>query len=230
MISIRFVLVMTLLGLLSTTSLYSQRDSIIKYDFVFLDTLLDHADYDIRYAGDNNFLGRPVTGYYQPRLILSRQAAMALKDVEDDIYESGYTLLLYDTYRPQRAVDNFRSWARTPEDTVTRSQYYPEHDKRNLFKLGYISTRSGHSRGSTIDLTMRHVHTGQAGDMGGPYDYFGELSHHNYNQLTAQQKQHRIILKSAMQRHGFRPYSKEWWHYTLNGEPYRNQYFDFIVE
>ena len=230
MISIRFVILMTLSFVLTISSLTAQRDSIIKYDFVCLDSLLDYATYDIRYAGKNNFLGRPVDGYDNPTLILTKQAAMALKQVEDDIYESGYILLIYDTYRPQRAVDNFRSWAREASDTLTKSQYYPEQDKRNLFKLGYISTRSGHSRGSTIDLTMRHRHTGEIVDMGGPYDYFGPLSHHDYAQLTYQQKRHRNTLKSAMKRRGFRAYSKEWWHYTLNGEPYRQRYFDFIVE
>ncbi len=230
MLNIRVVLAMTFMLWFSSSALSGQKDSLRKYNFNYLDDVLAVAKYDVRYKGENNFLGRPVKGYHSSRLVLTQEAAMALKMVEVSLLDMGYGLLIYDTYRPQRAVDDFSKWAKTHGDTITRQQYYPDHDKRNLFKLGYISSRSGHSRGSTIDLTLYYIHTGHPVDMGGPYDYFGTLSHHDYLQLTSHQLKHRRLLKKAMLDHGFRAYSKEWWHYTLNGEPYKFTYFDFVVD
>lgn len=227
---LRTVLLVTILWIIFVAPIAGQADSIAKYDFVYLDTSLAYAKYDIRYRGHDNFLGRPVLGYSAPRVVMTAAAAKALANAEADLYKKGYILMIYDSYRPQRAVDDFRAWAKLPADTLTRSTYYPEHDKRFLFQLGYISTRSGHSRGSTIDLSISHSDTGELVDMGGAYDYFGELSHHDYPHISDTQKANRLLLKQTMYRAGFRSYSKEWWHYTLNGEPYPDTYFDFVVE
>lgn len=200
------------------------------YDFVYLDEVLDHAQYEVRYAGTNNFVGKKVDGYHSKRLVMTRQAAEALAKAEDTLYKMGYGLKIFDTYRPQRAVNHFMRWARVPADTLTKAQFYPQQKKSLLFKLGYIASRSGHSRGSTIDLTLYHLSDGSEVDMGGPYDFFGERSHHTYTDVTEAQQVHRTALKITLVEVGFKPYSKEWWHYTLLHEPYPKKYFDFVVE
>ena len=200
-----------------------------EFGFAFLDTTLQYAQYDVRYAGKNNFIGRPIAGYSSNRLVMTRQAAMALKMAEKLLHSKGLGLKIFDTYRPQRAVNHFIEWAEDFTDTINRHSYYPEHHKSTLFDLGYISSRSGHTRGSTIDLTLYDLESGEDVDMGGPYDYFGELSHHDYDHISQEQRQNRILFKSIMLRAGFRAYSKEWWHYTLNNEPYPDKYFDFVV-
>ncbi len=200
------------------------------YDFVFLDSVLQHALYDARYAGPNNFIGSPIKGYHSDRLVMTRQAALALRKAEQILYKKGLGLKIFDTYRPQRAVNHFMKWAKDPTDTVNRHSYYPEHDKSKLFDLGYISSRSGHTRGSTIDLTLYSLDTGLEVDMGGPYDYFGERSHHAYDDITKEQARNRLIIKEVMLAAGFKAYSKEWWHYTLLNEPYEEIYFDYIVK
>lgn len=198
-------------------------------NFVFLDQILEQAIYETRYFGVNNFLGQKVDGYNSDRLILTLPAAKALKKAEAAFANEGYGIKIFDTYRPQRAVNHFIRWSKDVTDTLTKSTFYPKQDKRQLFKLGYISTRSGHSRGSTIDLTLYHLDSGEEVDMGGPYDFFGEISHHIYDKITKEQKKHRQLLKSTMSHCGFRAYSKEWWHYTLRGEPYPKTFFDSVV-
>ncbi len=198
-------------------------------NFAYLDTTLSRAICEVRYAGDHNFIGMPITGYNSERLVMTRPAAQALKKVEQKLFKLGYGLKVFDTYRPQRAVDHFISWSKIPSDTLTKTEFYPQQDKSKLFGLGYISTRSGHSRGSTIDLTIYNLDDGSDVDMGGAYDYFGELSHHGYQGITKSQKANREILKSTMSEGGFRAYSKEWWHYTLRGEPYPKTFFDHVV-
>ena len=200
-----------------------------EYDFVYLDEVLEFAQYEVRYGSLDNFIGKPIEGYNSDRLVLTRQAAKALKEVELKLKKKGYCLKLFDTYRPQRAVNHFVAWSKIEGDTLMKDAYYPKPKKEHLFKLGYISTRSGHTRGSTIDLTVAYLKNGEEIDMGGPYDFFGELSHHTYTELSQEQLSNRLILKNVMENAGFRSYSKEWWHYTLNGEPYPKQYFDFIV-
>lgn len=201
-----------------------------QYDFVYLDEILENAQYEVRYASRNNFLGKEVDGYHSERLVMTRQAAEALAAAEKMFNRKGYGLKIFDTYRPQRAVNHFMRWAKVPSDTLTKSAFYPEQKKSQLFKLGYISSRSGHSRGSTIDLTLYHLSDGREVDMGGSYDYFGERSHHVFTDLSKRQATQRRMLKSILLIVGFKPYSKEWWHYTLKNEPYPKRYFDFIVE
>ena len=142
----------------------------------------------------------------------------------------GHRLKVYDAYRPQMAVDHFVRWAKDLDAEEMKPYFYPEVDKSLLFEQGYIDAKSGHSRGSTVDLTLFDISTGKEVDMGGTFDYFGELSHPDYTEtLTAEQIANRNILRDAMMRHGFRPLDTEWWHFTLNDEPYPDTYFTFPV-
>ncbi len=213
-----------------TLSLHAQRDTMLKWDFVYLDEVLHQSQYEVRYHGINNFIGKKIDGYHSDRLVMTSQAAAALQKAEHLLDSMGLGLHIYDTYRPQRAVDHFQSWANNPSDTLTKAIFYPDQKKKDLFHLGYIASRSGHSRGSTIDLTIYALDDGLPIDMGGAYDFFGIISHHGYEAITLEQKANRILLKNIMAQCGFRSYDKEWWHYTLVDEPYPDRYFDFIVE
>jgi len=198
--------------------------------FVYVKQLIPDIQIDLRYAGHHNFVGRPMPGYNEAEIILTKQAAEALQKVQLELEDQGYCLKIFDAYRPQRAVNYFMEWARKPEDTLTKSEFYPDIAKHNLFELGYIATRSGHSRGSTLDLTLVDANTLKEIDMGGTYDYFGEISHLNTSQINEEQKKNRELLKSVMSKYGFRSYSEEWWHYTLRNEPFPDTYFDFEIE
>jgi D-alanyl-D-alanine dipeptidase len=198
--------------------------------FVYLDEVIPSAQYEIRYYSNNNFTGTRVDGYKAPLAIFSKTAAAALKKVSDELDRKGYILRVYDAYRPQKAVNHFVRWSQDAADIKMKQQYYPKLDKRNLFKLGFISKKSGHSRGSTIDLTLADKKTGALVDMGSPYDFFGEISYYNTTLVSKTQHANRKVLKDAMSKYGFEPYSKEWWHFTLIKEPYPQQYFNFNVE
>ena len=197
--------------------------------FVYVKDLVPSAQEDVRYAGSHNFIGRPVDGYHAPRIVLTSEAAHALKAASDAFAAKGYTLLLYDGYRPQRAVNHFMRWAEDLADTAAKAEFYPDLDKAELFDRGYIARRSGHSRGSTIDLTLLDS-DGNPLDMGGEFDWFSPVSGHAYAGLTDAQKANRLLLKSGMMDAGFSPYSEEWWHYRLTDEPYPETYFDFVIE
>jgi len=198
--------------------------------FVYVDEVIPGIVQDIRYAGKNNFIGKPITGYKTPRAILSVPAAEALLKVQRELIRKDYMLKVFDAYRPQRAVDHFVEWARDESDTLMKSEFYPDVPKSNLFERGYIASKSGHSRGSTIDLTLINVADCSEVDMGGSYDFFGERSHHNTSKISPEQKKNREILRLTMRKHGFRSYSEEWWHYTYDAEPYPDTYFDFPVK
>lgn len=198
--------------------------------FVYLDEIIPSAQYEIRYYSDNNFIGTRIDGYKAPLAIFTRTAAAALKKVSDDLEGKGYILRIYDAYRPQQAVNHFVRWSQDASDIKMKQQYYPKLDKRNLFKLGFIAKKSGHSRGSTIDLTLAYKKTGALVDMGSPFDFFGEISYYNTTLVSSTQHANRKILKDAMSKQGFKPYAKEWWHFTLIKEPYPQKYFNFIVE
>ena len=197
--------------------------------FVYLDQVLKSARYDVRYAGADNFVGEPIDGYQKARIILTREAATALAAVEQDLALSGLELKIFDGYRPQRAVEDFKRWAADPQDTRQKARYYPDQDKRALFRDGYIAQHSGHSRGSTVDLTLVDNKTGEELDMGSRFDFFGPISHHGTTLISVQQTRNRETLRQAMLRHGFEPYVAEWWHYRLKAEPYPSTYFDFPV-
>ncbi|TFE22760.1 M15 family metallopeptidase [Cohnella luojiensis] len=198
--------------------------------FVYVDEVIPTAMFDIRYYGEYNFIGTRIDGYKAPLAILSIKAANALKSVNAELERKGYVLLIYDAYRPQKAVDHFTRWAKDSKDTKMKKDFYPEVDKSKVFKLGYVAAKSGHTRGSTVDLTIAFKKTGKIVDMGSPYDFFGEISSHGTKLITAEQTANRNILKNAMLKHGFKLYEKEWWHYTLKIEPYPNRYFNFDVE
>ncbi len=197
--------------------------------FVYLDEALPDAVMEIRYHSSYNFVGESIDGYCVPRAMLTKEAAAALRLVSDDLKARGLRLVIYDGYRPQRAVDHFVRWAADTADTRMKAVFYPEVDKAELFEKGFIARRSGHSRGSTVDLTLLDEQTGQRLDMGGPFDYFGERSHPDFAGITPAQHENRMLLQSAMRKRGFRPLSTEWWHFTLDNEPWPDTYFDFPI-
>ena len=198
-------------------------------DFVDLNEVIDDLITDIRYYGDYNFVGERIDGYEEPLALLTKKAAEALKKVAAEAREKGYRLKIYDTYRPQKAVDHFVRWAEDLEDTRMKEHFYPEVDKSELFEKEYIYKRSGHSRGSTVDLTLFDVKKNEDLDMGGTFDYFGELSHPEYKGISEIQYANRMFLRELMLKHGFLPLESEWWHFTLKGEPYPDTYFTFPV-
>lgn len=199
-------------------------------DFVYLKDIMPNLRSDIRYYGSNNFIGQPVEGYNAPVCILTKEAAYALKAVQEELERIGFGLLIYDAYRPQTSSEHFVRWANDEEDTSMKLQYYPNIDKKDLFAQGYISVKSGHSRGSTVDLTIVSLKTRHVLNMGSPYDLFDELSHADNTTITKNQQSLRLLLKRRMEKHGFKSYEKEWWHFTLENEPFPNTYFDFPVE
>ena len=198
-------------------------------DFVLLTDVVPDAILEIRYYSTYNFMGVRVDGYEEPVALITKEAAEALKKVSDELIEKGYRLKIYDAYRPQKAVDHFMRWAQDFEDTKMKQYFYPELEKDVLFPLGYIAEHSGHSRGSTVDLTLFDMTREKEVDMGGTFDYFGELSHPDYKDITDEQYANRMLLREVMVKHGFKPLPEEWWHFTLEDEPYRDTYFTFPV-
>ncbi len=198
-------------------------------DFVLISDAVPDAVLEIRYYTDYNFVGEQIDGYEEPVALLTTEAATQLKAVNDELEEQGYCIKIYDAYRPQMAVDNFVEWAEDIDDTKIKDYFYPEVDKTNLFSQGYIAKHSGHSRGSTVDLTIVDMSTGKDVDMGGTFDYFGQLSHSDYTGITEEQYANRMILRNAMTNHGFKAITTEWWHFSLINEPYPDTYFTFPV-
>ncbi len=207
-----------------------QDASSLPQGFVYVKSMIPDLDVELRYYTSNNFVGDTIQGYNSNRLILTKQAAEALKSVQDELQVQNYCLKVYDGYRPQRAVNRFMEWARDLGDTINKRQFYPRVDKRNLFNEGYIATRSGHSRGSTVDLTITDGNTGIPLDMGSAYDFFGEESWVDYDGISEGQKANRELLQNIMKKHNFRNYANEWWHFTLGWEPFPETYFDFEVD
>ncbi|MHC3994196.1 M15 family metallopeptidase [Thiomicrolovo sp. ZZH C-3] len=198
-------------------------------DFVDLKKAVPSLRIEARYFGSNNFVGRPVDGYEAPRCYLTRPAAGALKQAETALAPFGLGLKVFDAYRPQRAVDHFVRWAKDLDDTKMKAAYYPRVAKSVLFKAGYIAARSGHSRGSTVDLTLIDLESGAELDMGTGFDFFGPESWPESMAVTAQQRANRLLLRRVMTGAGFRPLPEEWWHFTLENEPYPDRYFDFPI-
>ena len=198
-------------------------------DFVLLSEAVPDAILEIRYYSTYNFVGERIDGYEEPLALLTREAAEALKAVSDELVPKGYRLKIYDAYRPQRAVTHFMNWALDPDDVRMKDYFYPELDKDVLFPQGYIAEHSGHSRDSTVDLTLFDMAAEKEADMGGTFDYFGELSHPDYTGITEAQYANRMLLREAMLAHGFKPLAEEWWHFTLADEPFPDTYFTFPV-
>ncbi len=197
--------------------------------FVKLRDIIPDILEDIRYYSSNNFVGETIDGYEEALALLSREAADALKQAGDELRLLGYRLKIFDAYRPQKAVDHFVRWAKDPEDIRMKEQFYPELEKEELIPGGYIAEHSSHSRGSTVDLTLFDVKTGKEVDMGGTFDWFGERSHYDYAGISEEQYNNRKLLRDIMKKHGFKPLEEEWWHFTLENEPYPDTYFIFPV-
>jgi zinc D-Ala-D-Ala dipeptidase len=197
--------------------------------FVDAGAVVDGLVVDMRYFGDQNFVGERIDGYERARCVLSAPAASALAAVQHDLAARGLGLKVFDCYRPQRAVAHFVRWAQRIDDVKRKREFYPDVDKRDLFKEGYISERSGHSRGSTVDLTLVRRADNRELDMGSLFDFFSPKSWPSDTSVGAPAQANRALLAAAMTRGGFRPYDKEWWHFTLVDEPFPDTYFDFPV-
>ena len=197
--------------------------------FVYLKDIDDSIIVDLKYYSNENFTGQYVEGYLSNNAILTKESALALSDAQDDFNKLGYSLILYDAYRPQRAVDFFIQWSKNLNDTINKRIYYPNFNKSELFDFGYIAYKSGHSRGSTVDVSLIEISTNKLLDMGTIFDYFGIESHTFFDDISEKQKSNRLILYEIMSNNGFKNYSKEWWHFTLKNEPYQ-KYFDFLVK
>ena len=217
-------------------------------DFVEISEMIPDAILEIRYHSTYNFVGARIDGYEQPTALLTREAAEALLAVSDELKEQGYRIKIFDAYRPQKGVDHFVRWAADVTDTLTKAYFYPDLDKSVLFEQEYIMEKSGHTRGSTVDLTLFDMALERDVEMGGTFDWFGPESHPDFcgdpdtgvytgdnsrspagRSITPEQFENRMILRRAMVRHGFKPLDSEWWHFTLEDEPYPDTYFTFPV-
>lgn len=233
------LLVFVVLTLFSASHLSAQknRDTMPKdalpAGFVHLKEVAPGIIQDVRYFGNRNFVGKPVDGYEADEIIMTVPAAHKLKDVQEQLKQYGLGLKVFDAYRPQRAVDHFMRWVKQPDQEASKERYYPNVSKENLFEEGYIAAKSGHSRGSTVDLTIVAVDSSgnelHEMDMGTGFDHFGPLSWVTNQEITAQQRANRMLLQNVMNANGFNSYSREWWHFTLANEPFPETYFDFPV-
>lgn len=198
--------------------------------FVYLADVAPAIVQEIRYYGEDNFVGARVDGYLAPKAIITRPAAQALANAQQQLEPFGLGLKVFDTYRPQHAVNHFVRWAKDLQDTKTKAKYYPEVPKSQLFKRGYIASRSSHSRGSTVDLTLISLHDGKELDMGTGFDFFSPLSWPKNQDVAAPQRANRLLLRLVMLENGFVPYEKEWWHFSFANEPFPETFFDFPVQ
>lgn len=198
--------------------------------FVYLSNVDSTIQKELRYLSSNNFIGKPIDGYLQNKVIVTKKTAIALKKIQTKLYKKGLSLKIFDAYRPQKAVNHFVRWAKVLEDTIMKKEYYPNVVKSELFEKGYIAHKSGHTRGSTVDLTIVNVKDGKELDMGSPYDFFGIQSHPFFSGLSKVQKQNRLFLRKIMLAENFLPYANEWWHFTLKKEPFPKDYFDFNID
>ncbi|GAA3040108.1 D-Ala-D-Ala dipeptidase VanX [Actinokineospora globicatena] len=198
-------------------------------DFGYVDDLVPGIRWDAKYATWDNFTGIPVDGYFANRIVGTLALCTALVSAQEKAESLGFGLLLWDGYRPQRAVDSFLHWSAQPEDGRTKSRHYPNIDRAEMFAKGYVAAKSGHTRGSTVDLTLFHLTTGERADMGGDHDLMDPVSHHGAPGITPLATANRHHLRSIMEACGFGSYESEWWHYTLKDEPYPDTYFDFPI-
>ncbi len=198
--------------------------------FVYIKEQIPNIEIELRYNSTNNFLGKKVKGYNSNKAILTQKATKALKNIQKELNQFNLGLKIFDGYRPQKAVNNFVEWAKDLNNTLKKDKYYPTIDKKNLFRDGYIASKSGHSRGSTVDLTIIDLNSKNELDMGSGFDFFGKISWVKYKDITYQQRANRLLLHSIMTKNGFKSYNQEWWHFTLKNEPFPNKYFDFDIE
>ncbi|MBR4356255.1 MAG: M15 family metallopeptidase [Elusimicrobiaceae bacterium] len=222
------LIVMFVLVVSCAMLIWADKISYDRADFAEISTAIDDAVYDIRYYSAYNFTGHRIQGYKAPRAYMTKKALAALAKAADDLRDQGYRILIWDTYRPQKAVDDFVAWINDPNDPGDKT-FYPTLEKSNLLEGNYIMAKSGHSRGSTVDLTLIKK-DGSFVDMGGTFDLFSEISHPDYKKLSKKQKKNREILRKAMEKAGFQGIDSEWWHFTLKDEPYKDTYFNFDVK
>ena len=198
--------------------------------FEEIQTKIPSVVLEIRYFGTHNFIGKRIDGYHRPVAIISKEALEQLKKVQEDLNKLNLGLKIFDAYRPQNAVDHFMRWAKDKNDTLSKTEFYPDVAKKDLFKMEYIAEKSGHTRGSTLDVTLIELESGKELDMGSPYDYFGKISWPFDTSVSDLQRKNRLLLRKLMIENGFKPYQFEWWHFTLKEEPYPNTYFNFPVD
>lgn len=198
-------------------------------NFVYIDEEVPGIRWDAKYATWDNFTGAPVDGYEANRIIGTRELAAGVRKLKERSERLGYGLLLWDGYRPQRAVDCFLHWASNCQTDKTKAKHYPHIDRKTMIDEGYIARKSGHSRGSTLDLTLYKLSTNELLPMGGDFDLMDEISHHNANGITFEEEKNRILLRDLMDYAGFEPYENEWWHYSLRNEPFPDTYYDFAI-
>jgi D-alanyl-D-alanine dipeptidase len=207
----------------------AQAEMAVRAGFVDAAGVVAGLAVDMRYFGEDNFVGARIDGYERPRCLLTRRAAAALAAVQADLSAAGLGLKVFDCYRPRRAVAHFLRWARDLSDQKRKADFYPDIDKSQLFRLGYIAARSGHSRGSTVDLTLVRRADGRELNMGTRFDFFGRQSWPSDRSVGEEARANRAQLAASMRRRGFLAYFKEWWHFTLAHEPYPSTHFDFVV-
>lgn len=246
----QFKTILMVILIINSTVVLANNKGCLPNDFVYLKNIDSSIQQDIRYAGYHNFLGRPIDGYSAGECILTRRAALALRAVQTDLRKSGLSLKVYDCYRPTRAVRDFMQWSKNTNDQRMKKEFYPNVNKKDFFKLGYVASQSGHSRGSTMDLTIvktplaaqAHYKVGQplkactndyahryhdnSIDMGTGFDCMDEKSHNDAKNIAQIAYRNRMFLKHMMEKQGFVAYEPEWWHFTLKNEPYPNRYFD----
>lgn len=219
------------LAICFVTNIFAQKKiNKLPVGFAYVKEIIPSIQVDLRYCYSNNFVGSSINGYVEPRCILTKKATLALKKAQTEFKKLGYGILVFDGYRPQRAVNHFVRWSKVIGDTITKNKFYPKLKKRDLFALEYIASKSGHSRGSTLDITLVKLYAGKQVDMGSPYDFFGEQSWVNFKDINDKKKSNRKLLQDIMNKNGFISYAKEWWHFTLKNEPFPNQYFDFTIK
>lgn len=197
--------------------------------FVLLADFVPQIVQEIRYYSTYNFIGDRIDGYEEPCALLTKEAARALKSVAAEVMVQGYRLKVFDAYRPACAVKHFMLWGIEDQDIRMKPYFYPDLEKQELFIKGYIAKQSSHSRGSTVDLTLLDMKSGKELDMGSPFDFFGPVSHPDYKGITDEQYENRMILQNVMTRNGFKTIDCEWWHFTLEAEPYPDTYFEFPI-
>lgn len=243
-------LLLALIGFFNISACYSAD---LPSNFVYLHTIAPSIIQEMRYNSTHNFVGRPITGYHANSCILTKPAATALAKVQAELKKSGLSLKVYDCYRPQRAVNDFIAWSKKAQEQTMKTEFYPNVNKADFFKLGYVAEKSGHTRGSTVDLTIvplpqpkqADFHSGQALqqctavydkrfndnsiDMGTGFDCLDPHAHFTSDGITLVAKHNRALLREVMEKYGFAPYINEWWHFTLANEPFPDQYFDFEV-
>lgn len=216
-------------GLLFLISFVASTQSLPK-GFVYLSNIDASIQKELRYFTNNNFIGQPIDGYYKDVVIVSEETARALQKAQQHFLKDSLSLKIFDAYRPQQAVDHFVKWAKDLKDTLRKQDYYPSVPKSELFAQGYIASKSGHTRGSTVDLTLVNLKTNQEVDMGSTYDFFGKVSRPYNKVITEIQQKNRMLLRTVMLKNGFQPYENEWWHFTLKKEPFPKTYFNFPIE